>query len=157
MKVTIDPGTLLFEIQRFNPHADLTGLKAYLFDLMTGLDDAPIGSVASVSAEPPPQPIESAEKFPEPLEALSQLLPEQVRGDAVAAVAVHTPHVPLNRTVKVDRSEREARRARAKELSEMSTKDILAQLLPQKGPNENGQFVEPGEAGGGGSSDEAFG
>jgi hypothetical protein len=153
-KVLVDPGVVLFEVQRLNPSVDLTGLKAYLFDLLTAGTELPIERERTLSQKVPEEPVVATVVTGDTVQAgeMMALPPEPP-----VVVPVRAPAAQRKVVIDSEKSEKEARRDRARKLSEMSSKDILEQLHQQKGPkpNEQGQFIEGTPAHGG--ADDVFG
>ena len=158
MKITIDVKELIQSIKNYNPDLDLSGVKAYLFDLLTGSD--------------------SNQDFvqPEAVNAQSFVAGEDIQaGDVVykaaaqvdeptreQAIPAYVPPKPLNskrvvitpdhKVGKIDRDEKIKKRKELEDFTSLSGKELLARLTTTKEsrPNESGQFVDDGIDDGGG-------
>jgi hypothetical protein len=157
MKVTIDVGVLMRKLQSANPQADLTSIKAYLFDL----------------AFNPPNPDKTPEEFEEPEvseEAESSMdLSSELPAPPVGLVQRTTP-TPVTKSPvrkvfvapvgnaspgrqvvggKLTREEKLKKREEAQNLANMSTKELLATLTSKEEKDqrgENNQFVNEGSS-----------
>ena len=150
MLVQVDVKKLINKLQTFNPEADLTGVKAYLLDLVVG-SDLPTAAeyFAAVAKEPKEEIFESPEPTPKPdLADPGEDLLAKVTNTPPPPIKTHTVRNGPPKRVAVNSKEaREARRQRAKELTEMSGAEILDSLVKKdmdKRRGDSNQFVSEG-------------
>jgi hypothetical protein len=173
MKITIDLKELVTVVTNFNPDADLTGLKAYLFDYV-------VGEVGETKASPParrlapPSPLAdvATKKYTEAQhepEVMDDYAAENARliaqakamkaedtfADADEGPDAEPPPIARKLSPVEKKQQREAKR-KDKDYSSMSSKEVIESLvsrtLAQKKSGSN-QFVDIGgsdsDAGGG--------
>lgn len=172
MKVTISIKRLIHELESRNPEADLSGVKAYLFDLMM---DSPQGanqyreSQESVdlseehltgegsfeSEEEPNEESETGSGEPalpheEKNVTLAQIMPDlnlPIKNSGLKVSSrggLKSSTIQMGKPSQDKKAEREARRQRAAATAGMSGKDILKQLTENIGKTDTGQFTDTG-------------
>lgn len=157
MKVTVNVYTLLQKIQSLNKDLDLTGVKAYLFDLMTNTEshaeertkvytetrttvigDTKKGYVVEPELEPDTLELDSVP------EDYSKILGPET--PSKRAVSDYTPSAKKT-SGQVRREERQARRDRSSlDFSKMSGKQVMEALASKSmaKPDDTGQFTNLG-------------
>lgn len=171
MKVTLEIGALLEKLTEFNPEVDLTGVKAYLFDLLLEggeivktTPSSPRRKTAAVKA-PAPTPVVGPETEPETfdLEGVMEGEPDlidQVLGAPSPAQAPTTrrsapiPEAAASSSSSrgkkdplAEKAKREAKRKEIADFSKMSGREVMEFLTAQKAPRKRegqNQFIDEG-------------
>ena len=152
MNVTVEIGSLLAAVRKYNPSADLTGLKAYLLDMVLVESDGEPAQTVQVPRVSSPEPVEHvAEVVAAPAEPVVPGLPAGLIGKATE----RGPKVMVNRASKNSPAalkEKEQKRKEFAELSSLSSKELMDRLVPTAGRrNEHNQVTDEGsEAASGG-------
>jgi len=162
MKVTVDVKKLITTLQTYNPNIDLTGVKAYLFDLTVGEEQ---GSSTQVTISNVPNPAfgyetsgyaeirsksseESAPEFPAGL--LGDLIPPPTKKASTSnGSTVSGPTIKVNRggsTTVSGKDAKVSRREELRKLTDLPSKELVKQLTTQfeKKPKDGNQFVDDG-------------
>lgn len=169
MIVQVELKTLLGKLAEFNPESDLTSVKAYLLDLALG---NPVNEI-TVPARPAPAKHQESVKVPRAMEGVPPVT-QAVEGfdmgedeknldDGVVLnnLIGTAPTQPAIKKVLAGKSfsskeEREARRARAQQYTNMSSKEILESLTAKDEATRRGankQIVDEGVDHGGPSGE----
>lgn len=171
MIVQVELKTLLEKLAEFNPESDLTAVKAYLLDLALG---NPVNESITVPARPAPTKhresvavLRATEGVPPVAEAAEgfdmgddEKAPNDgvVLGNLIGTAPANSPTIKKVISGKgfSSKEEREARRAKARQFTEMSSKEILESLTAKDEATRRGankQLVDEGSEGGGPSGE----
>ena len=172
MIVQVELKTLLEKLAEFNPESDLTAVKAYLLDLALGnpvnesitVPARPAPSRAQTSSVPVPRAMEGVPPVTEAAEGFDmedEKTPNDgvVLGNLIGTAPVGSPTIKKVISGKgsfSSKEEREARRAKARQFTEMSSKEILESLTAKDEATRRGankQLVDEGSEGGGHSGE----
>ena len=171
MVVQVELKTLLEKLAEFNPESDLTAVKAYLLDL--ALDNpANVNERITIPARPAaPLKKETSVPVPRAMEGVPEVKAVEAGFDTdedgpqndgmVLNNLIGTASSPGIKKVVGGRAfsskeEREARRNRAKQYTDMSSKEILESLTAKDEASRRGnnkQLVDEGAEGGGSSGE----
>lgn len=162
MKVTIEIKTLIEVIDQHNPGMDLTGLKAYLFDLIVDGDKVEAVPPRRVNRRQPPAPPtpETPDALainwePETFELegeaeedpLDKIARQAIGSVSPSLEAANEPPRRGKKKIKDRLHERQAKRKEMENFSNMSSKQIMESLvnraMPKKKEGQN-QFVDMG-------------
>lgn len=152
MDITINVKNLLSKLKDFNPDFDLTGVKAYLFDLV--VDSNSTDSTSFVKTKTLvygdtvyPEEEEKAGSFTPPQETL----PPGIIGDFQSQRRTQVspersgPTIKINRNSKPDRESKASRLEGIKRMTEMSSKDLVKELTKDfERKSDGNQFVDEG-------------
>ena len=123
-------------------------MKAYLLDLVVGTDLPTAAEYfAAVAKEPPEEPSFQEMLQEIPAEDPAEDLLAQVTHTPPPPIKSHTRNGPPKRVAMNSKEARDARRQRAKELTEMSGAEILDSLVKKdmdKKRGDSNQFVNEG-------------
>jgi hypothetical protein len=172
MIVQVELKTLLGKLAEFNPESDLTSVKAYLLDLALGnpVNEITVPARPAPTGQTPRPPFQPSGAVPRAMEGVPPVadasegfdMDEEDSNDGIALENVIGTAPKPSAIKKVvsgksvsSKEEREARRERARQFTEMSSQQILESLtakneLKQRGGNK--QIINEGfdDAGAGG-------
>lgn len=144
MLVQIDVKKLLTQLENYNPNADLTGVKAYLFDLVLG--DTPITKRAR-SKKVKEEELEHTFSHEDDTETSESFPEDDLLQKVMGTPAPITKNGPPKKVAINSKEAREARRKRAEEYTSMTSKEILDSLVNknmEKNRGEHNQFINEG-------------
>jgi hypothetical protein len=171
MKVLVDVRTLMTNLEALNPGADLTLVKVYLFDLAMGRESSGVAQEEGVDTEEDSRSEPLPSETDEPVSTSSTPLVDSIldkvppkTGLPKVTTVVKTGGSIKTRSVtvstggsvsrapmgKLSREEKLAKRAEMEKVSNVPTKDLLAQITQdlEKKRGENGQVIDEGVEGG---------
>jgi len=156
MKATIDVKKLLSAIRGYNSDLDLTGLKAYLLDVLLG-EDTDVETVSPRKA--PISPVEGAgedDTTSIPLDTethnakLARMAAEMTASQKTAGTVkvnrpLQLPPTGKGASILSKKEAREKKRQEIKDLTNMSSKDILKNLTGDIQRNTKSEAVHGGK------------